>query len=506
MNSLLKSGAMSLVVVLMVGCTVLGPDYQRPEVDVPEQWQTSFEHVSDVADISWWKRFEDPLLDELIRVALENNRDLRQAAARLYEYAARVDIARAGLYPTLGYGGGATRSQGSRNTLGAPPDGISRVGGSYQTAFTAGWELDLWGSIRRGTEAAQANLIAAEYGRRALVLSLVSNVATAYIQLLGLDRQLEIARDTLKRRAENLELFRVQFQGGVVSQLEVAQARAEYESTAILIPAIEQQIKITEFDLSILLGRNPGAIERRGSLDDLVLPQVPSGLPSQLLLQRPDILQAEQDLIAANALIGVARAAYFPRISLTGLLGLASAELSTLLDGASGVWSAGAAMAGPIFSGGELDARLRMSEAVRKQLLQVYLSTIQRAFSDVDKALISARKLGEVLIASERQVNALKDYTRYAKERYDEGYVSYIEVLDAERRLFDAELEYTKRKGNTYTALVGIYRAMGGGWVEEAETLANKVDFPASPDDETDEEQEYPPITKPDVWQQRQSN
>lgn len=497
MKRLLKQSIIGLSMAVMAGCTTLGPDYQPPEVDVPQQWQTSLEEIATVADTQWWKLFNDPVLDELIRLALENNRDLRMAAARIREYAARVDIARAGLYPNLGYGANAARSQGSRNTPGAAPDGMSRVGDSYQAALSVGWELDLWGSIQRGTEAARANLLGAEHGRRALVLSLVSSVATAYIELLSLDRQLEIARNTLKRRAENVDLFRLQFEGGVVSELEVAQARAEYETTAILIPAIEQQIRITEFNLSVLLGRNPGAIVRHASIDDLVLPQVPGDLPSQLLLQRPDILQAEQDLIAANALIGVARAAYFPHISLTGLLGLASAELSTLLDGASGIWNAGAAMAGPIFSGGELDARLRVSEAVQQQLLQAYLSTIQRAFSDVDKALISAQKLREVLDASKRQVSALKDYTRYARERYDEGYVSYIEVLDAERRLFDAELEFTKRQGNSYVALVAIYRAMGGGWVGTAEAVADAVDFPAKDAGEPRRWWDYPPATEP---------
>jgi len=252
----------------------------------------------------------------------------------------------------------------------------------------------------------------------------------------------------------------------------------------------------------VLLGRNPGSIERNINIGELVLPPIPGDIPSQVLLQRPDILQAEQNLIAANALIGVARAAYFPSISLTGLLGLASAELSSLLDGASGVWSAGAGLVGPIFSGGALDARLKASEEMRSQLLQAYLLTIQTAFADVDKALVSAQKLGEVLAASERQVKALKDYASYARERYDEGYVSYIEVLDAERRLFDAELEYTKRQGSTYVALINIYRAMGGSWVNAAEAVADKVDFPresVQPEEKRKSwwNRDYPVATRP---------
>jgi multidrug efflux system outer membrane protein len=504
MKHLLKQAMIVLAMAGLGGCTTLGPDYRRPPVDTPETWQTPLKEAGAVANLEWWKAFNDPALDELIQSALENNRDLRIAAARIREFAARVDIARSGLYPHLGYGASAARTQLSRNALGSPPAGVSRVGSDYQANLGIGWELDFWGKIQRGTEAAQANLLAVEYGRRALLLSLVSSVATSYIELLSLDRQLEIARDTLKRRAETVDLFKTQFEGGVVSELEVAQARAEYETTAILIPAIEQQIKVTEFNLSVLLGRNPGAISRGGNIDQMVLPKVPAAIPSQVLLQRPDILQAEQNLVSANALIGVARAAYFPSISLTGLLGLASAELSTLLDGASGLWNAGAAVAGPIFSGGALDAQLRASEEIQQQLLQSYLLSIQSAFSDVDKALVSAQKLREILQASRRQVKALKDYASFAQDRYDEGYVSYIEVLDSERRLFDAELEYTKRLGNSYVALVAIYKSMGGGWVTTAEAVANQVDFPAENAADTKQQQrrwDYPPMTKPALMQ-----
>lgn len=475
----------------------MGPDYQRPGIDTPPSWQLPIETTEAIANEPWWKLFEDPGLDSLIQTALENNRDLRIAAARLKEFAARVDLARSGLYPNLGYGAGASRAQASRNAIGGPPGGASRVGSDYSLNVDIGWELDLWGKIRRTSEAAQADLLAAEHDRRALVLSLVSGVASAYIELLSLDRQLEIAKDTLKRRAETVDLFKTQFEGGVVSKLEVAQAQAEYETTAIAIPAIEQQIRITEYNLAVLLGQNPGPVARHASIDKLTLPRVPADIPSQVLLQRPDILQAEQNLVAANALIGVARAAYFPRISLTGLLGLASAELSTLFDGASGLWNAGAGVAGPVFSGGALDARLKMAESVQQQLLQSYLLTIQQAFADVDKALVSVRKLNAILAASERQVKALQDSAKFARDRYDEGYVSYIEVLDSERRLFDAELEYTKRQGNSYTALITLYKAMGGGWVDTAEAVADQVDFPAQVEQQPRRWWDIVPVTQP---------
>lgn len=495
---LLRTMVLSGSLMWLAGCTTVGTDYQAPDVDVPSGWQTATD-AAEQANLTWWKLFKDPVLDELIRIALQNNLDLRIAAARVREYAARVDIAYAGAYPGLGYGGSASRSQVSRNAPGAPPNGVNRVGTDYQANMGISWELDLWGRIQRGGEAAQANLLAAEHGRRAVVLSLLSGVASAYIELLSLDRQLQIAKDTLKRRAQTLALFNIQFEGGVVSKLEVVQARAEYESTAVVIPGIEQQIRITEYNLSVLLGRNPGAIARGTSIDQLQLPQVPADLPSAILLQRPDILAAEQNLISANALIGVARAAYFPRISLTGLLGFASAELSTLIDGAAGVWNAGAAIAGPIFSGGALDAQVRASEAVHQQLLQTYLLRVKTAFAEVEKALVSAKKLQQILEASERQVLALKEYSRFARERYDEGYVSYIEVLDSERRLFDAELEYTRRQGNSYVALVSIYKAMGGGWVTRAEETANAVDFPDATQQETQKWWQIVPQTQPGV-------
>jgi multidrug efflux system outer membrane protein len=282
----------------------------------------------------------------------------------------------------------------------------------------------------------------------------------------------------LSSRAESLRLFELKFKGGVVSDLEVAMVRTEYEQAAAAIPPIERQIALTENALSILLGSNPRAIPRGKSIDTLVLPPVPEGVPSSLLARRPDISAAEQALIAANARIGVARAQYFPTISLTGLFGYASESLSDLLQNSANVWSLGGSVVGPIFSGGRISAELRASEAVQRQTLVGYLQTVQGAFRDVDDALVSVQKSREQLVVEGRRVAALSDYARLAKLRYDEGYTSYIDVLDAQNKLFDAQLQYVSIQGDVYGSLVNTYKAMGGGWIVQAEDTANVVDFP----------------------------
>ena len=272
---------------------------------------------------------------------------------------------------------------------------------------------------------------------------------------------------------------------GVVSELEVAQIRSEYEQAAVRIPSLGRQIALQENAISILLGHNPGDIPRGKTIDDLMLPQVPEGMPSQLLTRRPDIQRAEQDLIAANAQIGVARSRYFPTISLSGLFGYASTELSDLLQGSSEIWGIGADALGPIFTGGRLSNQVRASEAVQRQALVGYAQTVQTAFREVDDALISSVKRREELAAQGRRVAALQEYARYAQLNYDEGQVSYIEVLDAERRLFDAELLHTQSMNDVYASYVSLYKAMGGGWVEQAESVANETDY--APDEEKQE-------------------
>ena len=460
------------VLFSLFGCTV-GPDYVRPDVDIPDDWRYGIEDASGTVNARWWEQFDDPVLDALINEALVNNKDVRIAAARVEEFAARVDITRSGFYPQVGYDGAAGRNRSPLETAA----GGSRINDSYLAALNVGWELDVWGRIRRATEAARAQLLAEEEVRRTVILTLVSSVAGSYINLRNLDRQLEIAIRTLQSRGESVDLFQTKYEGGVVSALEVAQVRSEYEQAAVRIPSLERQIALQENALSILLGHNPGAIPRGKSIDELMLPQVPEGLPSELLARRPDIQRAEQDLIAANAQIGVARSQYFPTISLSGLFGYASSELSDLLQGSSEIWGIGADALGPIFTGGRISSQVRATEAVQRQALVGYAQTVQAAFREVDDALISNVKRREELLAQGQQVAALQDYARYAQIRYDEGQVSYIEVLDSQRRLFDAELLYTQSENEVHAAMISIYKAMGGGWVEQAETVANETDY-----------------------------
>jgi multidrug efflux system outer membrane protein len=305
------------------------------------------------------------------------------------------------------------------------------------------------------------------------------------VTLRQLDRQLEVSRETLESRAESLRLFEVKFTGGVVSELQLAQVRTEYEQAAAAIPPLERRIALTENALSVLLGRNPGAIPRGKGIDQLIQPPVPEGVPSMLLARRPDIRAAEQNLIAANARIGVARAQYFPTISLTGLFGYASEQLGEVLQNSANLWNIGGSALGPIFTGGGISGQVRASEAVQRQALVAYLQTVQTAFREVDDALVSVQKSREQLVAEGRRVAALAEYARLAKLRYDEGYASYIEVLDAQRFLFDAELQYVAVQGDVYASLVSTYKAMGGGWIIEAQRSADQIDFPpAEPDSE----------------------
>ena len=471
-----KLAALMILLTSVSACTV-GPDYVKPAVDIPEDWRYTIEDASGTVNTRWWEQFNDPVLDALINEALVNNKDVRIAAARVEEYAARVDITRSGFYPQIGYDGAASRNSTSEDAASALPAGTPRINNSYLAAVNVGWEVDIWGRIRRATEASRAQLLAAEEVRRSVILTLVSSVASSYINLRNLDRQLEIAMRTLESRGKSVELFEIKFEGGVVSELEVAQIRSEYEQAAVTIPSLERQIALQENALSILLGHNPGDIPRGKTIDKLALPQVPEGLPSELLERRPDIQRAEQELVAANAQIGVARSQYFPTISLSGLFGYASAELSDLLQGSSEIWGIGADALGPIFTGGRVSSQVRAAEAVQRQALVSYAQTVQGAFREVDDALISSVKRREELAAQGRRVAALQRYARFAQIRYDEGEVSYIEVLDSERRLFDAELLYTQSMDEVYSSLVNLYKAMGGGWIQQAEALANETDY-----------------------------
>ena len=469
----------SLIVLILAACAV-GPDYEKPEIDTPDAYRFTDAQASDVINTQWWTQFDDDVLNELIDEALRANLDVRIAAARVEQFAARLNITRSDFFPQVGYGVAGDR-QGINNNK-AASIGIDSISTSYEATINVGWELDVWGRIRRATEASRAQLLASEESRRTVIMSLVSSVATSYVNLRQLDRQLEIAIRTRDLRAESLRLFELQFTGGVIGQLQLSQIQSEYELAVGAVPFIERDIAVLENLISVLLGRNPGPVPRGKTIDKLTLAQVPEGVPSELLLRRPDIRKAEQDLISNNALIGVARAAYFPSISLTGFAGFVSGDLDAWFDSDSVAWAAGGALAGSIFTGGRLSGNVKQAEALQQQSLFTYQQTIIISLQEVEDALISTQKAREKLLSDGRRVDALTEYARIARLRYDNGFTSYIEVLDSERSLFTAQLTYVDTQKNIYVGLINTYKAMGGGWIVLAEQKANEVDFPQNED------------------------
>ena len=459
-----------LLTLFCCGCMV-GPNYQRPPVTSPPSWRFEERQAQEIANTAWWEQFGDPVLNDLILIGLRENKDVKIAAARVEEFTGRYGIARAPLFPQVGATANAGKSRVTERAPTAfPSDGLNPAE-NYQVSVNVNWEIDLWGKLRRSTEAARADLLSSEEARRAVVLTLVTSLASAYVNLRDLDRQLEIAKGTAKSRGDSYRLFQLRFQGGVISELELNQIKSEYEQALATIPLLEKVIVQQENALSVLLGRNPGPIPRGKKIEELTLPAVPAALPSDLLNNRPDIRQAEQALIAANARIGVARAQYFPTISLTGLFGYASTELSNLFTGPANIWNFAAPVTAPIFTGGAIRGQVKSAEAVQRQALWRYQQNIQAAFREVEDALIDQGRSREQLAIQSRQIESLRNYARIARLRFDNGYTSYIEVLDAERSLFTAELSQAQTMGILFQALVDLYKAMGGGWIVNAERM-----------------------------------
>jgi multidrug efflux system outer membrane protein len=454
----------------LTGCVTLGPDYQRPEVAMPQAWRTGLPNARDVVNTQWWQGLGDPALDALISEAIEANKDLQLATLRVEEFDAKLGIARAEGRPQVGYNALAQRKRYSQEQ---PGPGSRNDDGSFekatnQNAFEVGtnfsWELDLWGRVRRAKESARADVMASEDARRAMMLTVVTSVATSYVQLLALDHQLELAHQAEKNRSDALALVQKKYEGGAASRLDVAKARAAMYDVAVAVPDLERQVAELENATSLLLGRNPGPI-KRGTLLAMKLPPVPAGIPSDVLERRPDVMEAEQNLVSANAKIGVAKAEYFPRISLTGMLGLGSTQVDTLLQRSAMTDSIGASLLGTIFSGGRIKGDIRASEAVQKQMLVKYQQAIQTALREVEDALVFNAKAGEIANAGSQQLAALRDAVQLSEARYDGGQSSFIDVLDAQQDLYDAQDEQVGRDRDTYLALISIYKAMGGGWM-----------------------------------------
>jgi len=470
----MKKAIILFFVTAALGGCMVGPDYNRPTLDLPQSWRFEDAAVKDAANTGWWGQFDDPVLNDLIQIALQENKDVKIAAARVEQFLGQYGTTRAALFPQVGAGASASRQRASQVTGPTPLESIKNVDptyNNYEIYLNAYWEIDLWGKLRRATEAARANLLSSEEARRAVILTLVSSVAGSYVNLRDLDKQYEIAKQTAGVREDSYKLFKLRFEGGIISELELSQVKSEYEEALSRIPFYEKLIAQQENALSVLLGRNPGPIPRGKSVDELVLPAIPAGLPSDLLANRPDIRQAEENLVAANANIGVAKAQYFPTISLTGLLGYASSDLSKLFTSSAGTWAYGAPITIPIFTAGAIAGQVKAAEAVQQQLVVRYQQAIQTAFREVDDALVDQKRSREQLEAQGQQVGTLKQYARIARLRFDEGYTSYLEVLDAERSLFNAQLSYAQTQGTIFQSLVNVYKAMGGGWVVEADKM-----------------------------------
>ncbi len=458
------------IAVFLAGCAV-GPNYRRPAVETPQSFRYEPKETAETANTEWWKQFGDPVLDGLIAEGLANSKDVKIAAANVSQAAGLLMTVRSGLFPQFNYSAGASRQEVSRNTPLVP---AHNPFSTYNLLAGASWEIDLWGRIRRQAEAARAFMYASEEARRGVILSLVAQIASAYIQLRALDGQLLIAQRTLQTYEQSVRIFELQFRYGQVSQMTVEQARSQYETAAAAIPQIASQIAVTENAISILLGRNPGPIPRGRTLGELTMPAIPAGLPSQLLERRPDIRQTEQNLISANAQIGAAKALYYPTISLTGLVGKLSSDLHNLFDGASGLWSYAGSVTGPIFTGGSIKGQVASAAAGQQAALTAYQRAIQSAFADMENALVSYENLQEQVLAEQRRVAAYQEYARLAWLQYNGGYTPYLTVLYAEAQLFPAELNVVQVRAATFISLATIYKAMGGGWVVEADKLTGQ--------------------------------
>ena len=454
------------LLILLPGCLV-GPNYQRPKVNIPpafrgaegEAQQASF------ADLPWWEVFKDQTLQQLIRTALANNYDLLIAVERIEQARQIAAQARAQFFPFFNY---QAAIGGTKNPLGVIVGGSessSKAEGAVLVGLSAAWEADVWGKIRRMNEAAKAQYLSTEDAKRGVMLSLVSDVAQAYFELLGLDLQLEIAKENRASFAATLKLFTQRLEGGVASKLQTSRAEGAEATVAAAIPELERQIGLKENQINVLLGQNPAAVSRTAELLDQTLPpEVPAGLPSALLERRPDVRVAEQQVRAANAQIGVAKANFFPQIGLTAFLGRGSSPLSNFTSPNATIWSTLVSAAGPIYQGGALKAQKRQATAVWKQTALQYQQTALNAFQDVSNALISREKLEAIRTEQARAVQAYEEAVKVALQRYNAGKASYYEVLEAQQLLFPAQSSLAQTDLNRRVVIVQLYRALGGGW------------------------------------------
>lgn len=462
----------SMLLLLCLSSCVFRQTYQRPPVAMPEQWRIDTDEASTLTNFRWWEQFDDPVLDQLIFLALKNNNDLKVAIARVDEYYGRLGVISSELYPQISADGFQQRTQLPLDTV-PPTLPLYRRFNTYQALFYAAFEVDIWGRLHSASDAALAELLAQIETRRTVVLTLVANVASSYIQLLQYDKQKEISIATAKSRQESEKIAKVRYEEGLTSELEYRQAQSETLSAIIAIKELENLIAEQENLISILIGQAPDTIPRGRALDGLKRPPcIPAGLPGDLLNQRPDILEAEEILSSTVSRIGEAKAAFFPDLTLTGFYGNQSPHLSRLFSSHALTWQYQTDLFQQIFTGYRLESQLYIAYAENREALFAYFQTILFALKEVNDALVSHKTELELIEILSKQVSVLEDYRRLAKLQYDNGQIDYLTYLDSERRLFEAQLNFARIQSESFLSIIELYKALGGGWVIDADNQA----------------------------------
>lgn len=451
-----------IFVVLLQSCAV-GPNFQKPEDQTPQSFRYTNNKTDSIINLKWWELFNDPVLDTLIVTALRENKNVLIAASRIEQARANVGYNKADFGPKIGVQGGAGKSN---MLLGVPSDNSFQ---SFGASAVMNWELDFWGKFRRSTESAQAEMLSSFYGKRAIEIALISEVATNYFQLIDFKARLEISKSTFALRDSTLQIIQSRFDHGYTHIIDVNQAQIQKAISQVAIPQFKRQIAFSEHNLSILLGRTPDSIPTLKNLEEYDLPEsIPVGIPSEILQRRPDILQAEQLYRSQNAKIGVAQAMRFPSISLTGILGVGSSELSSLISNGLG-WSAGASLIGPLFEWGKNVRRVDMEREKARQSLLSYEYIVLTALMEVDNSLVKLSTLKEELVANAAMLKASSNASYLSRQRYYQGVTSYLEVIENQRQEFEAQLSYAENYQRLLNAYVGLYKSLGGGWVSPEE-------------------------------------
>ncbi|MCP1625489.1 efflux transporter outer membrane subunit [Pseudomonas nitroreducens] len=451
---------LALAVAGASGCMV-GPDYQRPDVDLPSSYRAHLATPSAEVAGPWWGQFGSPTLTSLVGEGLSNNLDLQRATARIEQYRGQLRSVRAGLFPQLGLGMSGQRGR-SDKFVDTPLSNFDGVANQYQTGLNASWEIDLWGRLRRQSEAASAQLLGSQYAQRGVALSLASSISAGYLNLLALDEQLAIAEQTAQTRKEALGIFQKRYDRGVIRQIELSQAQNDYWATQAAIPPLRARIASAENSLSVLLGRNPGPIVRHERLSSLHAPRLPDVLPASLLSRRPDLLQAEQAVVASNAMVGAAQALYLPDLNLSGMIGFSRGESGQLFESASKVWSLALGLNQTVFDAGAISGQVLQAKSEYQQSVLAYQGAVKSALADVNDALVGTRESAAQLAAVEHQVMSLQTYAQQARRLYEGGYSTYLEVTTSQEKLFDGQLQEVSSRLAALNAYNSLYLAVGG--------------------------------------------